>query len=182
MTYSCDLCEKLFSDKSNLYRHKRMVHSGKRFVCQSCNKSFTRAGKLRKHKCIISMREKEAQESPQKRLRMEEIDDRAKQTKIERNEDAKNEFNFMNLNLNDSPMELDFSTEKPDHDKLTNFSKSQQSKQSNNQMISKNYGDITDRYWRSMKDFLKEGPIQDIFHFYIYDDLALLKKDFFDMF
>jgi len=43
-----------------------VVHSGKRFVCQSCNKSFTRAGKFKKHKCIASMREKEAQEPPSK--------------------------------------------------------------------------------------------------------------------
>jgi len=47
MTYSCDLCENIFSDKSNLHRHKRVVHSEKRFVCQSCNKSLTRAGKLK---------------------------------------------------------------------------------------------------------------------------------------
>jgi len=65
-----------------------MIHSGKKFVCQSCNKFFTRAGKLKKRKCIASanIREKEAQEvePPQKRLRMEEKDDdKAKQTKIE---------------------------------------------------------------------------------------------------
>jgi len=113
---------------------------------------------------------------------MKEKDDRAKQTKIETNEDAKNESNFMNLNLNDFPMELDFSTEKPDHNKPTNFSKSKQSKQTDDLMISKNYGDITDQYWRSMRDFSKEGPIQDIFNFYIYDDLVSLKNDFFDTF
>jgi len=113
---------------------------------------------------------------------MEEKDERAKQTKTKTNEDAKNVSNFINLSLNDSSMELDFSTEKPHHDMFTNFSKSQQSKQTDDQMISKNYGDITDRYWWSMRDFSNEGPIQDILNFYIYDDLVSLKKDFLDMF
>jgi len=77
MNYACDLCKKIYTDKSNLQPHKRVAHFGKRFACQKREKIFTRPGKLKNHKCVASMRAKDAQEiePPHKRVCMEEEND-----------------------------------------------------------------------------------------------------------
>ena len=46
----CNLCEKSFSDLSNLKRHKYTVHEGhKDFKCESCHKAFSSRFDLKKH-------------------------------------------------------------------------------------------------------------------------------------
>ena len=41
---------------------------------------------------------------------------------------------------------------------------------------------MTDRHWKSIKTFSKLGCVQDIFNFYINDELFSLKSEFLDMF
>ena len=44
------------------------------------------------------------------------------------------------------------------------------------------FGSMADRHWKSIKTFSKQGSVQDVFNFYINDDLFSLKNDFLDMF
>ena len=44
------------------------------------------------------------------------------------------------------------------------------------------FGSIADHHWRSIKTFSKPGSVQNIFNFFINDDLLSLKNDFLDMF
>ena len=41
---------------------------------------------------------------------------------------------------------------------------------------------MTDRHWKSIKTFSKLGCVQNIFNFYINDELFSLKSEFLDMF
>ena len=41
---------------------------------------------------------------------------------------------------------------------------------------------MTDRHWKNIKTFSKLGCVQDIFNFYINDELFYLKSEFLDMF
>ena len=44
------------------------------------------------------------------------------------------------------------------------------------------FGSMADHHWKSIKTFSKLGCVQDIFNFYINDDLFSLKNEFLDMF
>ena len=46
--YACDMCKKSFTDKSNLFRHKK-VHSNFRLNCDQCEKSYTTRSDLTRH-------------------------------------------------------------------------------------------------------------------------------------
>ena len=51
-TYNCDICDKVFNDKSNLRRHK-IIHSGEKpHACPVCHKTFARTSVLKKHQKI----------------------------------------------------------------------------------------------------------------------------------
>ncbi|XP_017776177.1 PREDICTED: zinc finger protein 70-like [Nicrophorus vespilloides] len=50
--YECEICEKRFNKKSNLWKHIH-IHTGeKRFQCDVCNKKFSQNANLKKHKLI----------------------------------------------------------------------------------------------------------------------------------
>ena len=46
--YSCDVCQKEFSNKENLRRHKA-VHVDKEYECTSCDKKYVNMQALRRH-------------------------------------------------------------------------------------------------------------------------------------
>merc|ERR1719354_694989 len=47
--YSCDQCEKSFTNNSHLTRHKR-THTGERpYSCKLCDKHYTSSSQLSKH-------------------------------------------------------------------------------------------------------------------------------------
>lgn len=64
--YTCDLCNRTFSDMETLFRHSRLHGSaaedmssststtttGSRFTCNICNKSFNTTGSLRRHMTV----------------------------------------------------------------------------------------------------------------------------------
>ena len=130
MAFSCDLCNKEFTAKPNLYRHKRTAHTTKRFVCDTCGKCFTQKNKLSVHKCISK-----SEEEPKK----------------------------------SQPIKQKFTENEPDSKKscFDQF---------------KEYGNITELYWTSIRSFSKTGSVQDIFNSYNYKDLFSLRNDFFKMF
>ena len=57
MSYACDSCAKKYTDRSKLLRHKRIAHSGNRYVSETCGKHFARKFKLTSHKCVLKKTE-----------------------------------------------------------------------------------------------------------------------------
>ena len=58
MTYLCITCSKIFSTKSNLNRHIKIVHLKERnFSCDQCNKSFGLSQHLQTHIKTIHLKE-----------------------------------------------------------------------------------------------------------------------------
>nr|PVC53457.1 hypothetical protein MACL_00000070 [Theileria orientalis] len=48
--FSCDQCGSVFTNASNMRRHKRFFHSNrKNFKCELCNVTFTRSDHLKRH-------------------------------------------------------------------------------------------------------------------------------------
>ena len=45
-----------------LLHHKRIAHSGSRYVCETCGKHFTRNFKLTRHKCVLKKDEMEQEQ------------------------------------------------------------------------------------------------------------------------
>ena len=53
---SCDKCEEVFSNKSDIARHKENQHDTKKHKCSNCGKNYNRKDNLKRHKnkCKIS--------------------------------------------------------------------------------------------------------------------------------
>ncbi|KAK3722284.1 hypothetical protein QZH41_016392 [Actinostola sp. cb2023] len=49
MAFVCDLCNKSFTQETNLVRHKKAIHSGRSFNCERCGNSFNRRDVLKRH-------------------------------------------------------------------------------------------------------------------------------------
>ena len=50
-SFECPECNKTFTQKANLRRHLKFIHTGKKpFVCDVCNKAFNRKGNMEVHR------------------------------------------------------------------------------------------------------------------------------------
>ena len=49
----CDICNKLFSNKSSLTKHIKSVHEKIKFKCEICGKELSRKDKLQRHKKTV---------------------------------------------------------------------------------------------------------------------------------
>ena len=50
-TRECDICNKVFANRSSLREHRR-IHTGEKpFICAVCDKGFIRMGHLKQHMC-----------------------------------------------------------------------------------------------------------------------------------
>ena len=51
MTFKCDICQKSFAQKPNLYRHRAAVHKlgGKSYKCSNCGYETARSDNFKKH-------------------------------------------------------------------------------------------------------------------------------------
>ena len=47
--YECNQCDKIYSNKQNLIRHKESFHLGVKYPCDQCELQFTQQGHLRTH-------------------------------------------------------------------------------------------------------------------------------------
>ena len=47
--FSCNLCDKQFTQKISLKRHIQSEHEGIKYACNQCNKQFTQQGSLTTH-------------------------------------------------------------------------------------------------------------------------------------
>ena len=47
----CDVCNKVFANRSSLREHQRMHSGEKPYICSICDKGFIRMGHLRQHMC-----------------------------------------------------------------------------------------------------------------------------------
>ena len=57
ITFECDICKKTFNDKSNLIKHKKIVHNKiRKYECDRCEKKFAVNHQLKQH--MITVHEK----------------------------------------------------------------------------------------------------------------------------
>ena len=56
---TCDICNKLFSNKSNLRKHIKSVHEKIKFTREICGKELSRKDKLQRHKKTVHSRSSE---------------------------------------------------------------------------------------------------------------------------
>ena len=192
MSYACDRCAKKYTDRSNLLHHKRITHSGNRYVCETCGEHFTRKYKLRSHKCVLKKDEMEQEQLAEetgplpKRSRQitESIQSKAvveqklnsgveltKEDTLKQFEESEKEAQVFKENLNEFKQTI---KEHATNEKMLARVDEADSFQS--------FESIADRHWKSIKTFSKQGSVHDIFNFYINDDLLSLKNDFLDMF
>ena len=55
-SFKCDVCDKVLTTKSNLFKHNRSVHEKISFICSLCNKSFSRKDAMKRHKKAVHER------------------------------------------------------------------------------------------------------------------------------
>ena len=55
----CNLCNKLFSNKSSLTKHIKSVHEKIKFKCEICDKELSRKDDLQRHKKTVHWRSSE---------------------------------------------------------------------------------------------------------------------------
>ena len=53
MSFTCDVCSKVFTLKSSLMRHIASMHKNENFDCTLCKKSFKRKDCFRRHQLYI---------------------------------------------------------------------------------------------------------------------------------
>ncbi|KAK8722695.1 hypothetical protein OTU49_012173 [Cherax quadricarinatus] len=51
---SCDICNKTFTSRSNLNKHKRVQHSGEEYVCPICRRTFRNRYYIKEHVLLCS--------------------------------------------------------------------------------------------------------------------------------
>ena len=56
MSFTCDICSKVFTEKRTLMRHIASVHNNESYDCMLCKKSFKRKDYLRRHQLSIHSR------------------------------------------------------------------------------------------------------------------------------
>ena len=47
--YPCDICDKSYTHRLNLYRHKTSTHEGNKYNCDKCDKQFFDKSGLSRH-------------------------------------------------------------------------------------------------------------------------------------
>ena len=192
MTYACDCCAKKYTDRSNLLRHKRIAHSGNRYVCKTCGKHFTRKFKLTSHKYVTKEDEAEQEKLAEetgplpKQRRKTNVSSQSKpvvERKLRSESELKNEDTSM------QPEESEKETQ-ANEDNLNECEKTTKEHATDKEILAQDdeadffqsFESMTDHHWKSRKTFSKQGSVQDIFNFYINNDLFSLKNDFLDMF
>ena len=49
----CDVCDKVFANRSVLYRHMKTVHHARNYACDVCSKAFKQKGHVKEHKGAV---------------------------------------------------------------------------------------------------------------------------------
>ena len=188
MSYACDRCAKKYTDKSNLLRHKRIAHSGNRYVCETCGKHFTRKIKLTSDKCVLKKNEMEQEQlaeetgPPPKQRRKTTVTSQSKAVE-------ERETNC-GLEMTKEDALKQFEESENDVQAGKKFKQAIKEHATDEEMLARDdeadtfhsFESMTDRHWKSIKTFSKLGCVQDIFKFYINDELFSLKSEFLDMF
>ena len=55
-SFKGDVCDKMFTTRSSLFKHGRSVHEKTSFVCSLCDKSFSRKDAIKRHKKAVHER------------------------------------------------------------------------------------------------------------------------------
>ena len=58
-SFKCDVCDKVFTTRSSLFKHGRSVHENISFVCSLCDKIFSRKDAMKRHKKAVFMKNSE---------------------------------------------------------------------------------------------------------------------------
>ena len=56
--FHCEVCDKYFTSKASLTRHKNKVHKEKQFLCEKCGKLFAQLKSMKDHDNSVHVNEK----------------------------------------------------------------------------------------------------------------------------
>ena len=177
--YTCDVCDKIFTEKRNLLRHEKNIHGEKNsYACELCNKVYKRTEDLRRHKASTNFKSTKVQCSKCKKTfaRADNLKKQkcklAQETRClpDSNETPLKDVTTEQLSektlVNMFPGDAS-SIDEPPIKKRKYFKcsvKPDQHKDLKNEDLTKSYPEVKDfmqKYWGSIRSFTKKEKVQN---------------------
>ena len=187
--YKCDVCDKIFTEKRNVLRHEKNIHGEKNsYPCELCNKVYGRTEDLRRHKASTHYKSTQVQCSKCKKTFARGDNLKRHKCKLvqetgclpDSNEaplkDVKTEQLSEKTLVNMFPGDVSSIDEPPA--KKRKYFKPDQHKLLENEELTESDPEVKDfmqKYWGSIRSFMKKGQIQNIYIFYDRDFKDLIE-------
>ena len=182
--YKCDLCDKLFTEKRSLLRHKKNTHGEKNsYPCELCNKVFGRTEDLRRHNASAHFESAKVQCSKCKKTFTRAYNLKRHKCKLaqetgclpDSNEAPLKEVTtkqisekaLVNMSLGDASSNDEPPIKKGKYVKCS--VKPDQHKLLENEELTKSDSEVKgfmQKYWGSIRSFTKKGKVQNIFNIF----------------